>query len=230
MRKTRTAVVSCEDMEPLLDDMIDDYLDGSRRRQLENHLLHCRHCQEQLARRQEIRDALRCLPAPASHDFDLEGLLRPARYTRPRPRRAFAWGFGSAIAAGLALWLVSSALSTFHRPAAGLQVVSLTPQRMHTVHLEFHAPDAIEDVSFSLSLPPDFEIAGFPGRHSIEWRGRLNRGNNILPLPVVARKHGRGILEARLVHGGQSKIFRLQLNSDPKQELSSGKTERRIVL
>ena len=54
-----------------------------------------------------------------------------------------------------------------------------------------------------MNLPEGVEIDGRRARH-LSWRVDLNRGDNLLKLPLVARIPGNGVVSAEVIVAGST--------------------------
>jgi hypothetical protein len=72
----------------------------------------------------------------------------------------------------------------------------------------------IEDASLTIALPAGVELLGHDGQRQVRWDTRLEAGNNILPLRLVARAPTTGQIVARLRHGEQEKVFRVHVDAE----------------
>lgn len=165
---------------------------------------------------EEIQALLRDYPVPeASADFYDRALLRAARESTRRQRsRWIMTGFGSAVAAGLALWFVGA----FFFAAPGTPAVdermpgvTMTLEEPRTINLVFASAQALDSAVLTVRLPEGIELAGFPGQREISWQTNLNEGKNLLPLKLVAVSPGNGVVLARLEHGNRDRTFRLRI-------------------
>jgi hypothetical protein len=95
------------------------------------------------------------------------------------------------------------------------QVVTLVAAKPHTVNLLFTSRTRLEDVQFTVDLPPGIELNGRAGVRRIVWSAPLAPGNNLLPLELVARGGRGGQLGARLKQGSSQKTFVVDLAVAP---------------
>ena len=165
----------------------------------------------------EIRELLAAYPAPAAEPGFHEQALAKATHTGARRQRNrwLAAGFGSAIAAGLAIWMVTAALMTSDEipvPADALPGVTMALEEPRTVNLVFSSATALETAMLTVSLPPGVEVDGFPGQREITWETALVSGRNVLPLTLVALSPTGGELLARLEHDSRTRTFRVRLD------------------
>ncbi|MDH3546908.1 MAG: hypothetical protein OEN22_07395 [Gammaproteobacteria bacterium] len=165
----------------------------------------------------ELQALLQDYPAPqATAEFYDRALLRATHEALRRQRnRWLAAGFGSAVAAGLAIWMVSAMLlSDPEMPGADAVIpgVTIALAEPRTVNLVFSSATALESASLTVLLPEGIELAGFPGQSEITWETSLNAGKNLLPLKLVALTPAGGEVLARLEHNDRNRTFRLRVD------------------
>ena len=76
---------------------------------------------------------------------------------------------------------------------------------------------AMDNVTLTLELPPNAELAPFPGRQTISWTVDLKQGDNVLALPINVLFPGSGKLVAHLDDGTRRKTFSTAIpgNTEP---------------
>ena len=166
---------------------------------------------------QELLQLLKDFPAPeADAGFYDRALVRAVHKSSRRQRnRWMLAGFGSAIAAGLAIWVITSMLMTTPQlPDAepAIPGVTIAMEQEHTVRLVFASAEALDSATLTVSLPEGIELAGFPGQREITWETSLKEGKNLLPLTLVALTPAGGELLARLEHKDRNRTFRLRVD------------------
>ncbi len=210
----------CTEAHNLLDDHLDGLLDQPHSDALADHLQVCTACRAELAERQALLARLHRLPleAPAP-GFAARALYR-TRQKRAQHTRGFLTGFGSTVAAGVALWVAAG----FWQPAAErttphVQSITLQVQQPRTVSLAFNVPqqDRYDRVRFRIILPPGVSLADRPGKREIAWQDRLEPGRNLLSLPLVAEPGTRGELIAQIEVQGKKKTFRIPVRAGTRE-------------
>jgi len=83
----------------------------------------------------------------------------------------------------------------------------LTIGEPRTINLVFDSRAALSNIEFTVDLPPGIELADHAGERRIMGQSKLTPGANALPLTLVARGGPGGQLAARLRHGGDQKVF-----------------------
>jgi hypothetical protein len=166
---------------------------------------------------QELLDLLREYPVPrAEAGFYDRALVRAVhKGSRQQRNRWMLAGFGSALAAGLAIWMITAVLMTAPQlPDAGPAIpgVSIALEREQTVRLVFSSAEALDSATLTVSLPDGIELAGFPGQREITWETSLEEGKNLLPLTLIALTPAGGELLARLEHNDRNRTFRLRVD------------------
>ena len=165
----------------------------------------------------EIQALLKDYPmAQADAGFFDQALARATLTGARRQRNRWVMtGFGGAVAAGLAVWMIGGMLMTTPQlPDAGAAIpgVTMALEEPHTVNLVFSSTEAMESATLTVSLPDGVELAGFPGQSEISWETSLSKGRNLLPLKLIALTPVGGQLLARLEHEDRDRVFRLQID------------------
>ncbi len=166
---------------------------------------------------QEILELLKDYPmTEASAGFYDQALARATHEgTRRQRNRWIMTGFGSALAAGVVLWLLGGFFLTtpdVPAPAADIPGVAMMLEEPRTVNLVFASANALDDATLTVTLPDGIELAGFPGQREISWQTSLVEGKNYLPLELIALTPTGGEVLARRQHDNRGRTFRLRVN------------------
>ena len=70
------------------------------------------------------------------------------------------------------------------RPGHDHPVVLVSAGSVHPVRLLYDSGSAHPDAQVSVSLAPNLELASRPGLHEVTWKAPLEKGRNLLELPV----------------------------------------------
>lgn len=166
-------------------------------------------------------------PIP-SDEFLQRAMLRAAHAgERKQRRRWILTGFGSAVAAGLVLWLLGGVFgNVFIEPVEpgtvtlvtvpkvtvpNLPDVVMTIEEPRTINLVFAATEALPLATLTVSLPAGVELSGFPGQREVRWQTSLDEGRNLLPLTLIANNALDGVVLATLQHDNRDRTFRLHV-------------------
>ena len=165
----------------------------------------------------EIQALLKDYPMPeAATGFYDQALVRATHEGSRRQRnRWLLTGFGSALAASIAVWVISGVLLTspdLPGPEATIPGVSIVLEQPRTVNLVFASATSLDSATLTVSLPEGIELEGFPGQREITWETSLTAGRNLLPLTLVALSPAGGELLARLEHDDRDRTFRLRVD------------------
>ncbi|MEW5757211.1 MAG: zf-HC2 domain-containing protein [Pseudomonadota bacterium] len=221
--------MNCKQFIGQLDDYVDGSLPPEESRAVEIHSAGCDDCNQALNAHRELLAALRGMPAPAMRPgFAAQALLGAARRRRSY---GFAAGFGTAVAAGLAIWLVVGGLLPATKPAGDgdISKVVLRLDQESTVNIAFFAPKQFEHARLSILLPENLEIPSLPGQREIAWDVTLQEGANVVPLPLRAIKHASGHIVASIESGNQKKVFEVQVQVLSGEQSRIGPGPRPVV-
>jgi hypothetical protein len=163
---------------------------------------------------QEILALLKDYPMPeATAGYFDQALVRATHEGSRRQRnRWLMTGFGSAIAAGLVLWVLGSFfLTTPDLPATDTAIpgITMTLEEPRTVNLVFASAEPLDTATLTVTLPEGIEMSGFPGHREITWQTSLKAGKNLLPLKLIATSPLGGEVYATLRHKDRGRTFRL---------------------
>jgi len=215
----RGNVMNCEQTQQLLDEYLDGELSGNQLDLLEAHLNECENCAHRYNEASSLLVALKQLPVPPVRDGYEEkvlSFLKHEKSAKHHGKKGFIVGFGTAIAASFALWMIFSPVSIFKPHSFEvLKVVKLEVKQQHAVDLVFNLDSDLSDATLTLELPERVEIVGYPGKSQFKWKTSLKKGANRLTLPLFATEKQNGILIASLVKDGKIKTFRININSIP---------------
>ena len=165
---------------------------------------------------QEVLALLKDYPmADATAGFYDQALARATHEgTRRQRNRWVITGFGSAIAAGMVLWLIGGFFLTtpnLPEPDASIPGIAMTLEEPRTINLMFASETAMPSATLTVTLPDGIELAGFPGQREIAWKTSLVAGKNYLPLELIALTPVGGEVLARLEHENRDRTFRLRI-------------------
>ena len=152
----------------------------------------------------------------ATAGFYDQALIRATHEGSRRQRnRWLITGFGSAVAAGVVLWLIGGLFLTapnLPTPDASIPGIAMTLEEPRTVNLVFASAAALDSATLTVTLPEGIELAGFPGQREIAWQTSLVEGKNLLPLELIALTPVGGEVLARLEHNNRNRTFRLRVD------------------
>ncbi|MEE3170129.1 MAG: anti-sigma factor [Pseudomonadota bacterium] len=218
--------MTCTEIQSSLHGYLHKELSPAEARRVEQHLDGCPECRAALAAERSLDAALQnryAVPAPSEN---FQARVLSAAHGDPRGRSA-SWRspeVGGAIAAalvfglGLGLFFGSGIQQTSNPVAttAPAQVEAVAAPVEKTVRLAFRSAEALENVTLTLELPPNVEVAAWPGRRELSWQVSLDKGENVLALPLKLLFPGNGELVARLDAGDRQKTFRAPIPRYPE--------------
>ena len=165
----------------------------------------------------EITALLKDYPMPeATAGFYDQALVRATHEGSRRQRnRWLMTGFGGAIAAGIALWMVGGfLLTTPDLPIAdpAIPSITMTLEEPRTINLVFASAEPLDAATLTVQLPIGIEMSGFPGQREVTSQTSLNTGKNLLPLKLIATSPVGGEVYATLSHDDRGRTFRLRVD------------------
>jgi hypothetical protein len=172
---------------------------------------------------QSVRQALRQMPAPEPRAGFVERALaraaaqqREAQAGLPGRLRNFAtrwetWAgaaLGGAVAAALTMFILLRPADTTVSP----QALALTLHETRNVDVLIDSERELKGATIRIAASGSIALDGFDDERQVDWQADLERGSNLLSLPVVARSAGRGRLVAVIEHEGRTRQVTIDLN------------------
>lgn len=176
---------------------------------------------------QEILALLKDYPMPeATAGYFDQALVRATHEGSRRQRnRWLVTGFGSAVAAGLALWMIGGFFLTAPdlpqvdptmvgptMVGPTIPGITMTLEEPRTINLVFASAEPLDTATLTVQLPPGIEMSGFPGQREVSWETSLSAGKNLLPLKLIATSPLGGEVLATLRHDDRGRTFRLRVD------------------
>lgn len=211
-------------------------LSAAQTSRIEGHLAVCKDCAIAARNEEAIFESLlhsQALPPP-SFGFE-ERVLAAATCRDSQARkgsRVYGWSTpvaGGAIAAALVVGIALGfgwksepgpdtdlALSVAEPAAPDTTLVAEPVAR--NVRLAFSSREALEGVTLTVELPPHVEVSSYPGHQMLSWKVDLDKGENIVNLPLNILFPGDGELVAHLDDGSRTKTFRTSLDGSVVNE------------
>lgn len=206
----------CADLVDLLEDRVRGRLSTSQQQPLNAHLSRCADCRHAWNALQVLH-AERAKPVPKPHAKFVEqtlGLAAAQSPLQPDARSGRFW-LGAALGSALAASIVLAVLGT--GPALDRPAVDSTPELVIALHetrdvsIGIDSPVHIETAEIRVVLAGAASLAGFEGRSEMSWTTPLDRGLNMLTLPVNMHGPGGGHVLVEVGYGAQRKTFAVSL-------------------
>jgi hypothetical protein len=183
---------------------------------------------------QTLRQALRRMPTPEPRaGFVERALARAAAQPRgqqavflPGRLRNFAlrwetWAgaaLGGAVAAALTVVLLRTVDTAAVSPQPQL---ALTLHEARNVDVLIDSERELKGATIRIAASGSIALDGFDDERHVDWQADLERGSNLLSLPVVARTAGKGRLVAVIEYQGRTQQVAVDLTVvEPKTSRS----------
>jgi len=155
--------------------------------------------------REPLRNALKRMPVPPMRPgFARDAIANAVTEFGPqRHGSVFArwetW-MGAALGAAAAVLVTVFLL----QPGAPIESgITLAIDESRTVDVLIDSERTLEDATIRVATSGSVELDGLENKHEVRWQTRLDRGRNVLTLPIVARAAGEAELVATIEHEGR---------------------------
>lgn len=225
--------MTCRQFHQEVDSLVRGELPPHEQETLQAHASACPDCSELWEDERRLHKGIMAQSIPEP-DADFEARLRAVALSAGAPHRAGlpkAPIWASAVAAVLALGIfIGMQIGPVDVGQSGEDLAETSDQsttepvsqiqggpEVRTVRLAFNSRRAMENVTLTLEMPPNAELAPFPGRQTISWKVNLKEGDNVLALPINVLFPGSGELVAHLDDGTRRKTFSAAIpgNTEP---------------
>ena len=170
-----------------------------------------------------LSEALRRMPTPPLRAGFVDAALAravAASDRREAPSRLRAFGrwetwMGAALGAALAMMATVFVMRP-EMPVAPAAGITLAMNESRNVEVLIDSERTLDDATIRIATTGSVELDGFDDARAVEWQTRLERGRNVLSLPVVARTEGAAQLVAVIEHEGRSRRIAINLVVTPR--------------
>jgi hypothetical protein len=172
---------------------------------------------------QTLRQALRRMPTPEPRAGFVERALvrataqqRTEQASLPARLRRFlsrweTWA-GAALGAAAAAAMTLILLRPVDTTESSRPQLALTLHETRNIDVLIDSERELKGATIRIAATGSIALDGFDDEQHIDWQADLERGSNLLSLPVVARAAGRGRLVAVIEHDGRTRRVAIDLN------------------
>jgi hypothetical protein len=169
-----------------------------------------------------LRQALKRMPVPEPRPGFVNRALANATAehhntaaSRPSRLRQFATRWETWMGAALGGAVVATLMLVLLRPldttAPGGAGITLALNEARAIDVLIDSERNLDDATIRIVATGSVTLDGFENEREIGWQTSLERGSNLLSLPVVARSAGKGQLVAVIEHGGRTRRVTINL-------------------
>jgi hypothetical protein len=110
---------------------------------------------------------------------------------------------------GAALGAAAAVLVTVFLMRPGVPTVessvTLAIDESRNIDVLIDSERTLEDATIRVAASGSVELDGLEDKRQVQWQTRLDRGRNVLSLPIVARSAGAAQLVATIEHAGRTR-------------------------
>ena len=181
---------------------------GRKYEAMRRHARECPACAGELKAELDLRICFEALSEPRmSSGFQERVLSRAiaqgARRHARRQRKRIGIAASSLATACAAVFLTVWLWPASPRPDASISQVALSLHETRQIGFVFHVHHKLHNARIVVDLPKGVEIDGHRARR-LSWHVDLNRGDNLLKLPLIARSPGNGVVSAEVLIVGSA--------------------------
>ena len=199
--------MKCDEFNNFLDNFVIGRLTESEASEVSDHLSVCSNCKQEYLNTKMIVDALQRSKVPATpRDFADRVISKATRTGAYRPVRLLSY-VASGVAASFAILFVLAYIMLDTRNSMPSSPVVLIGEEIKTVKLAIESARAVDGINMTIDLSDNLQISGYENQTSISWNTRLEKGTNVIALPISAIAQGDGKIKARVRIQEKEKVF-----------------------
>lgn len=210
--------MDCRNTIKHLDDFFDGNLEAGLQEDVARHTSECRQCADLYKEEKAFRQALGNMPPPLpSPEFKAIVFRNVAALQQKKSRRRTWLSMGTALAAGLMLWLSTTVTGPIMQTPGNTADMTLAVNETQNIEILFESPRMLQNASLTLTIPEELDLVDYPGTRELSWTANIKQGQNMLTLPVRAMEAGDIFLVTRVEHDNHSKTqtFHLAVQATP---------------
>jgi hypothetical protein len=200
--------VNCQATNKLLQDYIDGRLSGPDSEFVSAHLEQCAACTKNYQNTLSVIELLKDVRVPpTSPDFTARVLARATDAGKAPPGRRLPYMAGGIAASLIVVFVLVSIMIDPARPTAPIVLIG---DQVQTIKVAIESVHSVDSIRMTIDVSDNLEISGYQNRKVISWNTRLEKGTNIIALPVSAIAQGDGEINARVGLQDREKVFRIR--------------------
>jgi hypothetical protein len=90
--------------------------------------------------------------------------------------------------------------------------ITLAVNESRNIDVLIDSDHTLDGATIKVAATGSVELEGMDDKHEVQWQARLERGRNVLSLPVVARSTGEAQLVAVVEHAGKKRRVGVSLS------------------
>ncbi len=205
--------MTCEKIQSLLNDYVDNELSVLHVEVVKKHCDTCEACSRTLDGLLALKFALKTLPVPRpSEGFEKRVIKAAIQDARSAEHIAGQHGSLVKFAAVAMISAVALLVGLLYQPSSldKSQVFVKVGNEVRTIKVAIDADKALEAVNLRVDLSDNLELAGFGNKKQISWSADLHKGVNVISLPIIGIAQGKGDVTTRIRLNGKEKIMRIE--------------------
>ena len=209
--------MDCIELSSLLELFVDKRLTSVQRAAVKKHLGGCDSCASALHAVEALR-ARRSVVAPTPRTEFFAEIIQLAtqggavEYQRTGNRFWLGAGVGGALAAGIVIALLNFNAMRQEHLGPSVPQLNIALNETRDVNLAIDSPTTMMNAQIRVVLTGTVALAGFEGHSELRWATDLDRGVNVLSLPVTMLGTSGGKVLVEVTHRDRHEIFVVTLH------------------
>jgi len=203
--------MSCDKYKALLNDYVDQTLSAEDAVTVGKHCAACENCKagiESIRRQQQL---LRSLPVPAASGEFKKRVIESAvqgLHQQTGVKQGYLFKFAAAaMVSALVLWF---GLLNVSPQDKSLQNIVMVGDQVRDISLAIDSEQDLDAVVMYVEISDNLELKGLGNKKQVNWTTGLQKGVNVISLPVVGIAKGDGAITTRVQLNGKEKVMQIK--------------------
>lgn len=166
--------------------------------------------------REPLHNVLKRLPVPLPRPGFVDAAIARAVAPRKQDRSILVrWEMWFGVAVGVAASVLVTVFLLRPVVPADEGSVTLAIAEARNIDVVIDSERALDQATIRIATTGAIELNGFDNNRQVQWQTRLDRGRNVVSLPIVARSAGAAQLVATIEHQGRTRRVAVKMLVKP---------------
>lgn len=203
--------MSCDKFKTLLYDYVDQALSAEDAEAVDKHSTSCESCAHDIQSIRAQRQLLQSLPVPAAAEGFKQRVIKSAVQVSAHDtakNQGYLYKFAAAaMISALVLWF---GMLNVTEKDKGSPVFVMVSDQVRNISVAIDSEQDLDAVEMYVEISDNLELKGLGNKKQINWTTGLQKGVNVISLPVVGIAKGNGAITTRVQLKGKEKVMHIK--------------------
>jgi Putative zinc-finger len=204
-------MMSCDKFKTLLYDYVDQALSAEDAEAVDKHCSSCESCTHDIQSIRTQRQLLQSLPVPAaSEDFKQRAIRSAVQGSGQETGKNQGYFYKFAAAAMVSAFVLWLGMLNVTQKDKGSPVFVMVSDQARDISVAIDSEQDLDVVEMYVEISDNLELKGLGNKKQVNWTTGLQKGVNVISLPVVGIAKGDGAITTRVQLKGKEKVMHIK--------------------